>query len=156
MPDSAKLQQDQILQCYKQMDDIFHAYAVEKQLSDSAFWILYTLCGAEKPYTQNDFCEEWYYTKQTIHSAVAGLISAGYVRLEHIQGSRNSKEVALTEAGRAYVEAHIRPLLDAEYAAFLRLGGAERDEYVRLVKKHLSLFSEAVGALKVKTKPPAG
>ena len=45
--DSSRSRQDQILQCYKEMDDIFHVYAVEHGLSDSAFWILYTLCQAE-------------------------------------------------------------------------------------------------------------
>lgn len=150
MSDSIKIQQAQILQCFKQMDELFHVYAAERGLSDSAFWILYTLCEAEKPYTQNDLCEEWYYTKQTIHSAVASLKKAGYILLEHVPGSRNSKSIALTVAGRAYAEAHIQPLLDAERSAFERMSGEERRSYCHLVKRHLQLFSEAVRNLNLK------
>lgn len=141
-------QQEQILQYFKQMDDIFHAYAVENGLSDSAFWILYTLYQAEKPYTQNDFCEEWYYSKQTVHSAVAILVKAGYIELEHIPGSRNSKCIALTKEGRTYADIYIRPILEAEQRAFAGLSGEERDTYLRLVKKHLDLLDREVNGLK--------
>lgn len=141
---STKEQLDLVYQCFKQMDDIFHAYAVEQHLSDSAFWVLYALCERKKPYTQNELCQEWYYTKQTVHSAVASLTKAGYVQLEHIPGSRNKKSIALTQAGCAYVDAHIRPLMDAEQRAFEQLSDRERDSYLQLVKKHIQLFRQAV------------
>lgn len=147
MPDFLESQQEQIIQCYKQMDDIFHAYAVANGLSDSTFWILYTLCQSEKPYTQNDFCEEWYYSKQTVHSAVAILVKAGYVRLEHVPGSRNSKCIVLTEAGKRYGALHIQPILEAERRAFAGLTQEERQLYFQLVKKHLALFGQAVEEL---------
>lgn len=148
MPVSTKEQLEQLYQCFKQIDDIFHTYAVGQGLSDSAFWILYALSEAKKPYTQNELCEEWYYTKQTVHSAVAGLSKAGLVQLEHVPGSRNSKRITLTPGGRAYVEARIQPLLDAEQRSFERFSGEERSRYLQLVKKHITLFCEAVEALK--------
>lgn len=148
MSDSITAQRSQILQCFKQMDDLYHAYAVEQHLSDSAFWILYALCEAEKPYTQNDLCEEWYYTKQTVHSTIAGLAKAGYIRLEHLPGSRNKKTILLTQAGQIYVDRHIRPLIDAEETAFGQLSEEERAGYFRLLRKHIALFSEAVNTMK--------
>lgn len=148
MADSANLRLTQIWQCFKQIDTIFHTYAAEQQLSDSAFWILYTLCLGDGPYTQNDLCEECCFSKQTTHSAVAGLVKAGYVRLEHLPGSRNSKSVALTPAGHTYADAHIRPAMRAEFAAFDRLSTAEQDAYYQLVRRHLTLFGEEVAALK--------
>lgn len=150
MSGSAKDQLDHIYQCFKQMDDLFHSYAAERNLSDSAFWILYALCETEKPYTQNELCEEWHYTKQTVHSAVASLTSAGYIRLEHLPGSRNSKSIVLTSAGRGYVSAHIRPLLRAELRVFAQLSAQERADYLRLAQKHAALLSQAVCALKKK------
>ena len=148
MLDSSRSRQDQILQCYKEMDDIFHVYAVEHGLSDSAFWILYTLCQAEKTYTQNDFCEEWYYPKQTVHSAVAGLIKTGYVTLEHVPGSRNIKGIVLTAKGSEYSDAHIQPIVTAERRAFAQLSEEEQAIYFRLVRKHLDLFDREVKGLK--------
>lgn len=148
MPDFIKPQYEKIMQCFKQMDDIFHTYAVESGLSDSAFWILYTLCQAEKSYTQNDFCKEWYYSKQTVHSAVAGLIKIGYAELEHVPGSRNSKCIVLTKAGHAYAATHIQPILKAEQQAFAGMSDKERDTYSHLVKKHLDLLDQAVKELK--------
>ena len=148
MLDTSRSRQDQILQCYKEMDDIFHTYAVEHGMSDSAFWILYTLCQADKPYTQNDFCEEWYYSKQTVHSAVAGLIKSGYVTLEHVPGSRNSKCIVLTAKGRDYTAVHIEPIVTAERRAFAGLSKEEQDVYFHVVRKHLDLFDREVKNLK--------
>lgn len=155
MTDAVERQQAQILQCFKQVDDIFHAYAVGQELSDSAFWILYALCEAEKPCTQNELCEAWYYTKQTVHSAVAGLARAGHVRLEHVPGSRNSKYIALTEAGSAYVDAHIRPVIEAEKSAFGRMSDGERRRYLALARKHVSLLDEAIAAIPKRARPDA-
>lgn len=149
MSDTMKHQQEQIVQCFKQMDDIFHVCAIRSGISDSAFWILYTLCQAEKPYTQNDFCEEWYFSKQTIHSAVANLVKAGYVKLEHISGSRNSKCIVLTEEGCAFTAIHIKPILEAEQRAFDGLSNEELNIYLCLVKKHLDLFDKEVKKLEI-------
>lgn len=130
------------------MDDIFHTYAAEKGLSDSSFWILYTLIQSEKPYTQNELCAEWFYSKQTVHSAVAALTKSGYIELEHVPGSRNSKYIVLTQEGRAYADIHILPLIHAEQRTFAGLSSEERDTYYCLVKKHLDLFDREVQALK--------
>lgn len=156
MFDPIKHQQAQVIQCFKQMDDIFHVYAVEKGLPDTAFWILYTLCETDAPYTQNDFCEQWYYPKQTVHSAVAGLAKLGYVALAHLPGTRNKKRIQLTETGRAYCSAQIAPLLQAEQRAFGLLTAQERASYCSLIKKHLALFDREVQNLKDQAQPPAG
>lgn len=140
-------------QCFKQMDDIFHAYAASHGLSDSAFWILYTLYESDTPYTQNDLCMTWYYPKQTIHSAVANLVKAGHVSLVPMPNRRNSKRIVLTASGRAYAQTHVGPLLAAEERAFAQLTKEERDAYLRLAKKHLALLSSAVDAV---MQQPAG
>lgn len=133
---------EQFNQSIKQIDDIYHVYAVKCGLSDSAFWILYSLCQADKPYTQNDFCTEWYYPKQTVNSTVSNLIKHGYVILESTPGTRKSKEIVLTDAGKAYTEKTIRPLLEAEQRAFEKMSAAEREAYLILINRHHDLLEQ--------------
>lgn len=144
MSNPAKPQYEQIIQYFKQTDDVFHAYAVEKGLSDSSFWVLYSLCDSEVPYTQNDLCAELCYSKQTVHSSVSVLVKKGYVELEHVPGSRNSKHIILTEKGRTFADIHIQPLLNAEQRAFAKLSDDEINTYLYLVKKHLDLLESEV------------
>lgn len=41
----------------------------------------------------------WYFPRQTVNSAIMNLVKIGYIKLEQIQGARNSKAVILTEQG---------------------------------------------------------
>ena len=147
MPDFLESQQEQIIQCYKQMDDIFHAYAVANGLSDSTFWILYTLCQSEKPYTQNDFCEEWYYSKQTVHSALKKSEGQGYIALETAPEDRRSKHILLTEKGERCRSTHFEPLFRAEEAAFAQMDLEHRVGLLRGCRAYLNELRPAVGHL---------
>lgn len=135
------------MQCYRKSDEIFHLYALEKGLADSSFWVLYTLCEAKTPLTQNDLCAMWYLPKQTIHSAVASLVKMGYVTLEHAPGSRNRKHILLTSDGRDYTNHHILPILEAERRAFAGLDAEERRLACALIQKYLALFRQETANL---------
>ena len=69
-------------------------------LSDCQFWALYYLISTEDPITQQDLVNLMLFPKQTINSAVAGLVQNGYVILEMIPGTRNRKKLILTHKGR--------------------------------------------------------
>ena len=56
-------------QLYKKQDDLYHEYAAHFGLSDTAFWILYSLCETEDTYTQNMLADMWHLPKQSINSS---------------------------------------------------------------------------------------
>lgn len=146
MSEKMELQLAQLNQCFKQVDEIYHKLAVRYKLSDSAFWILYSLCESKEPCTQNDFCQDWFFPKQTVNSTIANLVKVGYIALESMPGSRNSKRIVMTEAGKAYTKGTIKPLLRAEQAAFERMSEEERETYLELTRKHISYLDEEIKA----------
>ena len=101
-------------------DQLYQAYATQRGLSSVSFWVLYTLSEADEVYTQNALAEMWYFPKQTVNSAIAGLVKTGYIRLEQIAGARNSKAVKLTEQGLDICKRLVNPLVHAELSALLK------------------------------------
>lgn len=45
---------------YRELDEIYHIYAKEHGLSDSALWILYSLVESNTRMTQKDMCRLWH------------------------------------------------------------------------------------------------
>lgn len=129
-------------QTYKEMDEIFHNYAKANGLSDAVFGILYLLWDRGTPYPQRELCEAWYYPPQTINSALKALEKQGIVALTFAPESRKSKEIHLTDAGRALAQKVIVPFMQAERNALLGLSECEREMMVLTLKKHLSLLRQ--------------
>ena len=100
MDEKLRRQMQTLDRLYKESDRIGDDYAAHFGMNNTAFWVLYTLSRADKPVTQNDLREEWFFPAQTINSAVSGLVKKELVRLEPIPGTRNRKSIVLTEAVR--------------------------------------------------------
>lgn len=139
-----KGQMEILNQQYKAFDAIYHDVAVKFGLSDSVFWILYTLCEAEFEYTQNDLANQWHSPKQTVNSAINSLVKSGHVQLEIVPGTRNSKIIRLTDEGIHFTQKTIQPFLKAEKKAFERLSESDRRMYLDLSQKHLTYLKEEV------------
>lgn len=142
MNQTSKEQMGLLNQQYKALDSIYHNVAVKFGLSDSIFWIFYALCESGQEYTQNDLCNDWFYPKQTVNSAISKLVTDGYVWLETVPGTRNRKIVRLTDAGKRFSEQNVQVLMEAEQRAFGRLTQQERQTYLALMGKHLSFLRE--------------
>ena len=84
-------------------------------------------------------------TKQTVNSSVHKLERTGFVELRVEQG--RGTHLHLTEAGRALVEERVRPVAEAETAAFVAMGSRDSEELLRLTHLHLELLREQVEAL---------
>ena len=80
----------------RRADAIYHRAAAHFNQSDCVNWLLYVLLDERRSYSQQDLCEEWMYTKQTINSAVRALQEQGYVTLESAPGNRKRKLLRLT------------------------------------------------------------
>lgn len=127
---------------YKESNEVYHRLARHCGLSDSAFWILYTLREAEGPVSQKQLCDELYLSKQTVNSALKNLEGAGYLRLESPPDNRKSKEIRLTPSGEELMRRTVDPVFAMEERAFQRLTVEEREAILRLGRRNLDLLRE--------------
>ncbi len=130
-------------QLYKEMDKIYHLYAKRNGLSDTSFWLLYSLCESET-YTQREICSAWHYPPQTINSALKNLERKGYLALHAIAGNQKNKRVVLTEKGAALAKSVVFPLIDAEQEAFEGLQEKDRNSLLAATQKYVELLHTAV------------
>lgn len=124
-----------IEQQIKEQDAIYHNVAVKFGLSDTAMWVLYLVSESEEPCTQQELCRQFSYAKQTIHTAITGLIKNGYVELEVIPGTRNQKKILLTGKGQELVRNKIALLIEAENLAYAVLSEEELKNYIEMTTR---------------------
>lgn len=125
--------------------ELYHDVATKMGLSDSAFMILYSLDDLGDGCLQRDVCAASGLTKQTVNTSVHKLERMGAVELRVEQG--RGTHLHLTEAGRALVEERIRPVSEAERAAFAAMGPGSCEELLRLSRLHLRKLREQMDAL---------
>lgn len=130
-------------QTYQAESQLYRNAAAWSGISDSVFWILYALSDDDGFYTQQRLCSEWSFVKQTVNSAISGMVSKGLVSLEAMEGSKKSKLICLTKAGREFCETYILPFKTAENDSFLRLNEAEQEQYVLLSEKKIETMKKS-------------
>lgn len=113
------------------LDHIYSEFSRACGLSDCAYWMLVDTSTAGGSVAVSRLTSEWFYSKQTINSAIKTLTARGFATLEFAEGSRKNKVVRLTEAGMRF----------AEQQAFEVLEPWEQREIMRLIGK----FSHALG-----------
>lgn len=133
-------------QIYKKQDDLYHDYAAHYGLSDTAFWILYSLCNTDEPITQNMLSEMWHFPKQSINSAVSSLVKAGYLHLEQMAVARNNKALRLTEAGKSFCQRAILSFYQLEDRVLLKMSEEERKQFLALITKQYELLNSEIQA----------
>ena len=134
-------------QCSKEMDDIYHSYAARFGLSDTAFWSIYYVWEhSEKgqPCTQKEICESWSYSPQTVNSALKTLEARGFAKLVRLQEDKKSKQILLTDTGRALADQVITSLVNAEQSAFAQLDPKEQREFVRITQKYTAALKDKI------------
>lgn len=133
-------------QYYKELERLYQQHIKKLGMSETAFWIFYSIYESDVPYTQKTLCEDWFYTKQTINSALKNMEQQGWICLKAVPGNRKKKEIFLTEEGNSMVEQYILPLAEAEKKTFERMAD-EVDTYLGMMKRHIELFQEEVEKL---------
>ena len=129
-----KKQMMEINQLCNESDGIYHDIAQSYGLSDSVYWILYILYNSDAAVSQTYLCSNWYYSKQTVNSSVASMIQKGWVALEVIPGTRNRKNIVLTETGQMFCSKVIGETQEIEERAFSRITERERELFISLFK----------------------
>lgn len=123
------------------LDHIYSEFSRACGLSDCAYWMLVDTSTAGGSVAVSRLTSEWFYSKQTINSAIKTLTARGFATLEFAEGSRKNKVVRLTEAGMRFAEQYALPAQEAEQQAFEVLEPWEQREIMRLIEK----FSHALG-----------
>ena len=123
------------------LDHIYSEFSRACGLSDCAYWMLVDTSTAGGSIAVSRLTSEWFYSKQTINSAIKTLTVRGFATLEFAEGSRKNKVVRLTEAGMRFAEQYALPAQEAEQQAFEVLEPWEQREIMRLIEK----FSHALG-----------
>lgn len=134
-------------QSHKEMDIIYHDIAKKFCLSDTAFWLLYSLEEHETMYTQKELCKEWSYPPQTINSAIKDLEKRSIIKLTTVNGNRKNKQIFLTDEGEALVKKVILPVMNAEQKAFERMDKHDLAAFLSMTQRHVELLKEEINKI---------
>ena len=127
---------------YNETNLLYHVTAAQFGLSDTVFWVLYSLYSDDKPQTQAQMSAGWCLPKQTLNSAVAAMVKKGLVALCPGKGAHSGKLVTLTDEGRALAERTVGPIIAAEQQAMTRQGLAEVEQNCRLTQRYLECLRQ--------------
>lgn len=147
MSQTASGQLTALNQTYKDIDDVYHLYAKANGLSDTAFWMLYSLWERKAACTQRELCAEWSYSPQTVNSALKVLEGQELIHLVQSPENRRNKQILFTPKGIAVGERVIAPLLQAERRSFSELSEQERAELLAVTRRHAALLRSEVNKL---------
>ena len=132
---------------YQKTDKVYYEFARGCGLSETAYWILYAIEVSGGHVAQGVIAEEFSYSKQTVNSALKALEAKGLVELAFAEGSRRSKVVSLTPAGRAFSDERIVPAIEAEDRAFASLTPRERAEFLRLARAYTAAIDRELAGI---------
>lgn len=130
------------------LDRIYSEFARACGLSDCAYWMLVDTSAAGGSVAVSRLTSEWFYSKQTINSAIKTLRARGLATLEFAEGSRKNKVVRLTEEGVQFAKRYALPAQKAEQQAFEALEPWEQREIMRLVGKFSQVLGDECDAFK--------
>lgn len=128
----------------RELVSVYHTVASRSGISDNEFWVWYALLYFEGDISQQDICDRWSLPKQTVNTIIANMTKSGFVFLEQIPGSRNRKNICLSDNGRKYGENIVRRVYEAEQNTLSRLTEQERQTCTRLMGKYIALLKEEI------------
>ncbi len=141
---------NEMARCDRAFSALYRKAARAFGLSEAAMWALYAVESADGPISQRELSGAMGLSKQTVNSAVASLSDKGLVELRPIPGTRNRKDIVLTESGEDLASRTVRRLRGAEVRALGALGEAQARLFVEMHDKfisalHQELLKEGIG-----------
>lgn len=135
---------------YKEIDYLYGRLAVKSGLSDSAYWVLYSIREFEGECTQKSICTQWSFSKQTVNSSLKSLEKRGLIALKEAKGSKRSKRIVLTEAGEAFAREEVDLVFKMERHIFEKMSNSEREALIASTRRYLELFRKEMDSLVVR------
>ena len=127
-------------QLLKRMDNVYDKLAKSSGISDTAFWIIYTVKNEKETYKQKDLCDMWSYSKQTINSALKRLEEQNIIKLESVLENKKDKKIVLTKTGEKIAKELIEPVNEIEKKSLGKI--KEKREFLNLFKKYIETIEE--------------
>lgn len=128
----------------KEFEGLYHKIAGYYNMSDSCFWVLYVLYEKNEPCSQKEICDYWYYSKQTINSAIKSLEKSGYVQKGYPVNNKVNKKIGLTESGMQLAENTVKRIIEIEDRVFKQIGEEELDNVIAFFQTPLNSFKNEV------------
>lgn len=114
-------------------------------ISESEFWVWYTLTSMNGHYTQQDICNMWSLPKQTVNTVMSHMRRKKYAYLEAVPGRRTKKTIYLTEEGKKRGLAIVSLITSAEESVYGSIPPEEFEQvtgtfgkYINVLRKELS------------------
>lgn len=122
---------------FKTNDKMYRDAVKSYGISESTFWILYTIRNAPEGVTQREIIHYCFLPPQSINSALKKMEADGYVEMR-IATDRRTKQVYLTEKGEALSAKTVDCLIATEVQASKQLTQEEKSEFLRIFEKYIS------------------
>ena len=135
-------QRGSISQQIKELVGVYRGAIKHLAISESEFWIWYTLVAMPGEHTQQDICAMWSLPKQTVNTAIAHMRLRRYATLEAMPRTRNRKIIRLTAEGRRFGEKVVEPIVRAEERALCRVEPEEMAMVSRIFGKYINIIRE--------------
>ena len=126
----------------KEMVGIYRDAVKQLDISETEFWIWYTLITMDGDYTQQDICSVWSLPKQTVNTIVTHMKEQKYAYLEALPGTRNHKIIRLTDEGREYGAGIVLPIFNAEARALEKISPDELALVTNIFRKYMEAIRE--------------
>ena len=132
------------------MNTIYKSYAKSVGLSYASILVLQILCEPQSRHlpkghhTQKEICRRLGLPKQFVNSVVKSFWEQGYVELKEARDRRN-KEIIVTEKGEAFALRVLKPLEDAEAAAWGSFSDEEIQALACMMERYIAAFEGAIG-----------
>ena len=118
----------------------YHDAALKLGLSDSAMRILYAICDLGDGCPLQSVCRRSGLSKQTVNSAIRKLEREGALYLERT--SARTKQICLTEHGKALAARTAQRILQMENEIFSTWPAGDVEIYLRLTERFLTDFRQ--------------
>ena len=132
---------------YRKGDEIYHSAVKAFDISDGAFWVLYTLRDIGPQPTQRDVYKSTCMPKQTVNSAVKKLSEQGILKITPSSYNLREKLISFTEKGELFASKTVAKLMEAERTAFEKFSEEEREASLALSEKQLRFMREEFSKL---------
>ena len=132
---------------YNDYCSIYRNIAKHLGLSETVFWVLYTIWDNAGPMVQSELCSSISAPKQTVNSALKKMEADGLITLKPADDNR-SKKVCLTADGEQLAERTVDLLRNTENRALERFSDEEQHIFIDLFRKYNQDLKEELGELK--------
>lgn len=129
---------------YKELDELYHRIALQIGLSDSAFFIMYSIAEFGDGCLQKDIADQYFISRKTINSSIKNLEAQGYITLK--KGNRRDMHIYLTQAGQEFVDEKIAAVFEIENSVFDEFPKEEREQFIQLTRKYVMLCQKKMKA----------